>query len=425
MRRDIKEVVFILPYLNANTTSSNRFYSFIKAFSKKSDIQVRVLEVIYPLTKSYFSGLDIHQNLFNYETEKINPLFNSLQRLGFYFNNLGKSWGWRICQLLHLIFYQRDIFYPGNIEFKKKSDVGVIIVSGGHYSFFISANQLAKETGYKLVLDYRDPWTYGYAPIDGLKFIHLLKKRICRNSEDILLNCADLITTVSKSLKDFFPKQFHFKIYITPNGSNYSIDEARSLNNKNDVFKIVYLGTIYNIQLKSELFFKAFSDFLRDKNHTKIQLIFLGANNSKLKSIIHKYKLQESSLTTQRLSREVVLDYLREASVFLHLKYGDKNQVITSKHADYLIFRKPILLPENDFGDLQDAITAYKSGFICSSYQEISDTLNMLWEKFKEGNNQELIDRINLQNITRDQIALNFANQVLSLLDEATPPSAQ
>ena len=86
--------------------------------------------------------------------------------------------------------------------------------------------------------------------------------------------------------------------------------------------------------------------------------------------------------------------------MFLHLKYGDRSQIITSKNADYLMFNKPILLPVSDKGDLAESITRYKAGYICSGIEETVNALNKEYKKF-----------LNKENVTLDNGDFSFLSR--------------
>jgi hypothetical protein len=115
-----KEVIFLLPYLHVNTTSAERFKSFIKAFQKQPDITIKVFLVDYNLSRSYFSGLDhsTFENENEIETFKFHLKPNFIQRIGFFSVNNNFKFLWRIFQLLHLIVYKTDIFCPYGLKLK-------------------------------------------------------------------------------------------------------------------------------------------------------------------------------------------------------------------------------------------------------------------------------------------------------------------
>ncbi|MFC5283699.1 hypothetical protein [Pedobacter alpinus] len=415
-----KQIVLILPYLNVNTTSAERFKSFIRAFELNNSLNTNVITFDYGIKKSYFLGLETTPadsfSPKNYQIIKVK--LNLIQSLGVRFLNNDFKKLWRIFQLLHLIIYQKDIFYPNfslndlNIELKNND---YIFTSGSHFSLFEIAENLSKKFGLKLILDYRDPWTLGYNPIDGLSVIHYLKILISRKKEIKLLNSAFLITTVSESLKSFFPLHYQSKIKIFANGSNFLIEEVEK-QTQTKTFQIVYAGTIYREQLQDETFFESLQGFVVNKKTENIKLKFLGVGDNKsLKKLIKKYNLKNITSYTHRLKRDEFLLQMNNTSIFLHLKYGNKKDVISSKQAEYLMFNRPILLPVSDNGDIAESILKNKAGFVCNNQSEVLKALESIWTKFKNQENLYLnrIETYNF-NISREKIAKDFVNMVLN-----------
>ncbi|OAQ38781.1 hypothetical protein A5893_12085 [Pedobacter psychrophilus] len=408
---DKKEIIFILPYLDVNTTSAERFKSFIAAFEENKQFILRIIIIDYNLERSFFSGLEINNSnapFSNKFCENIKPKLNFIQKLGFRFLKSGEKKKWRLLQLLHLLVYKTDIFYPGNISIQKRSNTGFIFSSGSHFSFFSTASQIAKNLRFDIILDYRDPWTYGYTAIDGKEWVQKSKYFFGRIKEIRYIKQAQFITTVSESLKNFFPVKFHNKILVLPNGSNYTNHHVINETPKN-AFNIVYVGTIYNDQLRENIFFHALNKFIKNKDLSQISLKFIGSSqNSNLIKMIKNFKLEEITEITPRLNNNQVLNYLNNASIFLQFKYGNRNDVISSKQAEYLMFRRPILLPISDNGDIAESILKYKAGYVCESESQIIDTLELLWEKFKNGENlfinqpQEFIESISRKKIAED-----------------------
>ena len=414
---DKKEVILILPYLNVNTTSVERFKSLINAFESDESCTLRVIVIDDGIKRSYFGGLD-RTNVEVVSDENHTQYYakyNLIQRIAFECVNAGYSRCWRVLQLIHLLVYRTDIFNPGELKLKKSSSTqGFIITSGSHFSFFSAARKLAQQFNYKLILDYRDPWTFGYPSIGGMSFIHRLKKLAGRKKEESLLKEAHLITTVSNSLKKFFPQVYHSKVHIFSNGCNFS-DLQIENKTPHQKFNIVYAGTIYNEQLKDDVFFEAMKIFIAQKDAAKIGLRFIGALHSKaLKTKIEKYGLTGITEITSRLKNTELIEYLNNASLFLHLRYGDKKSVISSKQAEYLAFRRPILLPVSDDGDIAESMYQNQAGYVCNNTNAVIETLEKLWAKFEKGENlfiiqpKEFIDGLN-----RKTIAESFAKLIL------------
>lgn len=413
-----KEVIFLLPYLHVNTTSAERFKSLINAFDQKRNVSVKVFLIDYRLTKSYFKGLE--NSLFENDKEiqfvrlSLHP--NIIQKIGFFFLNHDFKLLWRVSQLLHLILYKSDIFHPFGLDVKVASEAnnGFVIASGSHFSYFTIANDIARRLNYKLVLDYRDPWTFGYPSVDGFKFIHHLKVRFNRAQELYLLSQSFLNTTVSKSLIEQFPSIFREKFELVPNGSNFNVNEVRLITNFH-TFNIVYAGTIYNNQLNNHVFFDAFSEFIKNKDLNSIKLQFIGSSaNKNLTRLIESYQLMHCTDITNRVTKLELLEYLNNASVFLHLKYGTNKDIISSKQAEYLMFKRPILLPVSDHGDLKESILSNHAGYVCNHKQEVIECLELLWEKFLKKENLFINQPTELINhLSREKIAQNFAEKII------------
>nr|WP_294901172.1 hypothetical protein [uncultured Pedobacter sp.] len=420
----VKKIIFILPYLNVNTTSSERFKSFIKAAEDSAGLETEVITIDYGISKSYFAGLSKENVDYYYPKNHKVVTFppNIVQKLGFLAVDKGFKFLWRFFQLLHLLIYRRDIFYPGNIELKKVNrQQGFVFCSGSHFSLFTTANHLAQRLNFKLILDYRDPWTFGYNPVDGLRFVHSLKTFLGRRKELQLLRSATLITTVSNSIREFFPSEFFEKVKIIPNGSNFLNSQITATGSLS--FNIVYAGTIYADQLKEEDFFQALEIFIKQRDLSRIRLEFLGANgNSALKKVIHKYGLDPITFITPRLNKEELLLRMNQASIFIHLRYSTKKHIISSKQAEYLNFSKPILLPISDGGDLEASILEHHAGFVTKNKEAFLLKLNELWQKFENGESLKVNHpKEVIEEISRAYIAKKFINELKK--QPLNPPS--
>jgi hypothetical protein len=169
---------------------------------------------------------------------------------------------------------------------------------------------------------------------------------------------------------------------VIPNGSNYK-PTLSDINHVPDTFNILYAGTIYNDQLKEDVFFKAVKAFTETKGKSKIKIIFAGASgNGKLYKTLQKYGLNDISEVLPRLGKDALGECLSNASLFLHLRYGKRSGIITSKQADYLAYRKPILLPVSDNGDLEESILTHKAGFVCNGVEETVAVLEQQYASF-------------------------------------------
>ncbi|HTN20559.1 MAG TPA: hypothetical protein VL125_08795 [Pelobium sp.] len=386
-----KEIIFILPHFNLNTTSNSRFKSFIGAFIEKK-WEVKIVTFRFPIKRNVGLGhefsLEPLEPIFAAKLNAISPNLNFIKKCAFWTLNKFDSKYWKVFNWFHQVIYGTDIFSPGKVDLGKlglnKRKQYFVMACGGPFGIYSYANELAKQLDASLILDYRDPWTYGYPPLDASSLVYRISILFNRNREFRFLENAKLVITVSDTLKKLFPSKFHHKIKVLENGSNFKVDDVVNLAPK--TFNIVYLGTIYKDQLFDMTIFRVLSEFIKHKNSSEIKLQFIGSlGNKRLTRILKKYQLTNSSEITGRLGFAEVKEYLNNASVFLQLKYGQRSDIITSKQADYLLFRKPIFLPISDYGDLYNSIKENNAGFIGSSVEDNLAFLELCWEKFKIG----------------------------------------
>lgn len=380
--------ILILSYdFRLNQTFVWRYLSFIKKLNKHG-FTAKGIGFSFHYQPHPLSQTEKTQNpLENTKIIQVNYT-NGIQKVLCFFDKYGAPFAVKkIFLAIHIIIYKVDQWYVEQKNLKALPKNPSIIISGGQGGIIKTAYLLAKKNNAKLILDYRDPWNFGYHLLETSPFIYRFKKRFTLKTETEILEYAHHITTVSESLKSFFPKKYHRKITVVENGSNFEQDEIIDLINPiPSIFNITYLGTIYNDQLDDESFFEAFKQFYhskseKDKNH--IRLNFIGSDkNDKLKLLIKKYDLTIVTTITKRLNQEELLEYLVNASLFLQLRFKGRSKIITSKIADYLMFRKPILLPASDEGDIAETIRKYNAGYVCTNYKEVTSILENKFQRF-------------------------------------------
>lgn len=412
MEKTIGVIILSYDFLE-NTTSANRFETWKYALQKKESISLNIIDFHFEDDKSNTISRSIGNP--NRITESnVNVIYPKVCAIQKFVLKARSNY----LKFLYQLFFREEVVTPRTIDFLDKlsnveSNEGYLIASGAPYGIFKCASRAADKLGYRLLLDYRDPWTYGYQNLNGFKLTYTLKKFLLRKTERALLEKADLITTVSPTLKSYFPVEFQHKIHVIPNGSNYTESEIREKQDK--TFNIVYTGTIYNDQLQDDTFFLALKQFLHNKDRRNIKLQFLGSfYTTSLKEKIEQYGLSDIVTITKRLKKDELLPYLNNANVFLHLKYGNRSGIITSKQADYLFFRKPILLPVSDNGDLAESISEHKAGYICHNQVEILEVLEELYHRFQQGETLKIQQSAEmLKQNSREAIAERFVDLIL------------
>lgn len=390
-------MIYILaPYsLEINTTSHNRILSFYRAIKQKG----LAVKVIYPgeaWDKKWFIGQVKESATLadNKDFIQIIPKLNFLERLAFRSPVAEKSWlVWLLVSKLFYFLHRRDIYYPGKslLDFFGESHLAaddILIASGPAFSLHNAAIDLAKKYQCKLMLDYRDPWTFGYPPLEGNRLFFWLSRKMERRSELEGLKLSKWISCVQESAINYFPAGFREKIRVIRNGANLSLIEAGEIVDRPPKFRIVYLGTIHQSQLKEAVFFRAIRQLINERRISPdlLELVFIGASRSHaLPERIAEYQLNEYVSVTKRMSVRQAMRHAYSASVLLHLRYGNISEVLTSKQADYLALQKPIFLPVSDEGELARSIREHQAGYVCHNFEECYAALEELWEKHVRG----------------------------------------
>lgn len=297
---------------------------------------------------------------------------------------------------LYFFFAGKEIFDLGREfdKYKKKTNIqltteDIIFVSFPSIAIHNLGYALKQEFGCKLVLDYRDPGVFGYQQIEDNKILSFLRKRFLKRKELRNLKAADLIVTISDSIKNLFPEKYKPSIAVIRNGYDLKKINFNLIKHHHYTFKLVYLGTVYNDQLEDITFFKALRRlidlYVIQPQH--FQLKFIGSESSlKLKEIIKQFNLEPYTHITPKMPIAQAYSELYSATMFFHLKYGKRQEIITTKQYEYLAFQKPILLPVNDAGDLEESIKKYDAGFVCENEEEIIAVLKSEIDNNLKGN---------------------------------------
>src|SRR5690606_32447527 len=103
--------------------------------------------------------------------------------------------------------------------YKRKTNItltpeDIVFVSFPSISIHNLGFALKQEFGCKLILDYRDPGVYGYKSIEDNQVISFLRKFFLKRIENRNLKSADLIITISESIRKLFPEKYRDQIKV-------------------------------------------------------------------------------------------------------------------------------------------------------------------------------------------------------------------
>lgn len=265
----------------------------------------------------------------------------------------------------------------------RKMGITHVITTSPPHSTQLIGLKLKKEFPLKWIADLRDPWTdiYYYKDLYPTSLATCFNKRW----EKQVLQSADLIFTVSDSLKELFGTKTGIdagKINIIHNG--YDPDDFTNIPGETNAtrFIISYVGTIshrYNISG----FIKAWQS-LPDNIRNSILLRFIGRVPAEVREILQSAIPDHQLEIMGYLPHHEAITHMQTSSVLLLVIPEAENNrgIVTGKLFEYIAVRKPVLLLGPADGDAAQIIRQTERGFVCEPSDEtnISRALEELFD---------------------------------------------
>ncbi|MBC8321731.1 MAG: glycosyltransferase family 4 protein [Bacteroidetes bacterium] len=255
-----------------------------------------------------------------------------------------------------------------------KFNIETVITSSPPHSTQLIGLKLKKNFGNCWIADLRDPWTdiYYY----NRMYHSLLAKKLDKKKETEVLQKADKIIVVSKSIKDLFASKIagheKGKINIISNGfdtADFNFNES----DINDQFVITYTGTLaenYNI----DGFLRALINIVEKHDELKIKLQFVGKVSTGYRDLIENSALGPICSFVGHVDHNSSIAYLKKSSVlFLAIPDVPQNEgILTGKLFEYLAARKPIIGVGPVNGDASVIIDECSAGKMFHYNDEVS-----------------------------------------------------
>jgi len=250
----------------------------------------------------------------------------------------------------------------------------VITTSPPHSTQLIGLKLKRRYPEIKWITDLRDPWTdiYYYDQF----YPTFISKMIDRRYEDKVLNTADKIITVGRSLKEHFANKIRGdknKIEIITNG--FDDGDFVGLNPESPAkLTISYIGTLSDVYP-----IKGLMDALYSLNRrgTDFNLKFVGTISANQREII-LLKIEKSSLEfVPYVNHTDAIRYMLNANLLLLIipDHQSNKSIITGKIFEYIASGKPVLCLGPVDGDAAEIVKSSESGstFDYNDKQAIED----------------------------------------------------
>lgn len=285
----------------------------------------------------------------------------------------------------------------------------IITTSPPHSTQLIGLKLKKKYPDIKWIADLRDPWTdiYYYNQF----YPTFISKTIDREFEKQVLQSADKIITVGKSLKDLFASKISGiwnKIEVITNG--FDEDDFIGLNSTNpEKFTISYIGTLSDAYPLNGLL-----DALRSfgEKGNNFNLKFVGTVSPDQKDLMYS-KIEKSFVEfIPFVDHAKAIKYMLDTTVLLLIipDHKSNKSIITGKLFEYIATGKPIICLGPVDGDAEEILkeTGNGNSFNYEDFTGIEALLILLINK------QEIHNKLTLSEFTRK----NLTSKLVELLNE-------
>lgn len=217
----------------------------------------------------------------------------------------------------------------------------IIFSSSPPHSLQIGAMKLAVKSGLKWVADFRDPWTDGFWQQDLKRTRYAIKKDTVY--ELSVLKNSNAVITVSQSIADLLNKKVVNKYFSIPNGYDKS-DFEGFVKQRNDIFKIVYAGSLRKSQIPYN-FFEAINSLKVQNRIKKLEVNFIGTIHPDAINLINERHLADIvKLNNYIPHSELIKEIVNADMLLLSIPNTQKSEgILTGKLFEYIAAKNFIL----------------------------------------------------------------------------------
>ena len=299
--------------------------------------------------------------------------------------------------LMHFIFkgsiYDRSLLSKNNLKKKateilRSHKIDTVIVSVAPFNAAMYIAELKIKYSFKLIIDFRDPWTWGESY--GYSVISNKRLRFDQQLERKTINTADFIITPAQSilnhLKLVYKNSSEPQFKLIPHGVD-TLSISRKFNSKMTIrakneFKLIYAGTLYDgYETYMVSLLEAFENLKKELNII-VKLDVYSLNNTGL--LVNQMKnrnLLDSIKINKPIPENEIMKKIQEADfslIYFPRKYKD---FISTKFYEILYVKTPIIFV-GDNGLVSEFILDNNLGFHLTQ-QDLQSKLINLFKKLK------------------------------------------
>lgn len=282
------------------------------------------------------------------------------------------------------------------VEYLKEHPVDVIVSTGPPHSMHLIAKGVSKATGIRWIADFRDPWT----EIFYFKHLNLSNwaYRRHRKLEQGVLDCADVVSVVTKKMQADFAARTATPVRVVTNGFDHEDflpasrvpDDIRGSGENR--FQLVHTGIFVDNGNPHHLWEVLGEKAAAEPQFKKdLQIRLMGQVDDSILQGIAKAGLEDNLGNMGYRPHTEVVQWQQQAQVLLLplRKEPEAAAILTGKFFEYLASGREILAFGPTCGDLAKALQETGSGTIVD-FEDKEATrreIDRLYEKYLEGNN--------------------------------------
>ncbi|MCB9002198.1 MAG: glycosyltransferase [Bacteroidales bacterium] len=289
-------------------------------------------------------------------------------------------------------------------KYLKENPVDVVVTTGPPHSLHLIGLKLKRKLKVKWLADFRDPWTNIYY-IDDLK-LGKIAKSIHSRLERKVVSCADIVTVVSRGMKNYFESVGASNIEILTNGFDRE-DWKRCDITQDKSFTITHVGTLTPFSNPVSVW-QALSELCKSNATFNSSLVIrlVGHVDSKVLEYIKQCGLIDKTVIVGQVTHDDALKYQLRSQVLLLAIPNVINSegILTGKFFEYMAANRKILAVGSKRSDLIKILKDTRVGDLVE-YDNVAETKGIIENYFEfyllnqlnsNGYNAEVYSRVEI-----------------------------
>lgn len=298
-------------------------------------------------------------------------------------------------------------------RFLQENKIDAVVSTGPPQTCHLIGNYVHQQFNIPWIVDFRDPWTQ-IDFFDSLKLTPIARWLHKRMEKKVLDN-ANLILSVGKSMKDDFQLLTNNQIEYLPNGFDEADIDKSVTANFPQKYTIAYIGTM-NVARNPHIFWRALAQ-IKSENpdvYASIQVKFIGNIDFEVKEAIAANGIASVIAHTEYLPHKEALEITVSAHALLLVINHTHNAktILTGKLFEYLASERPILCIGPKDGDAAAIINELNAGVVID-YNEVDimkkTILDFYYHRRNSNQNYALLQKYSRKQLTKE-LAIHLNN---------------